>query len=132
MSFLDYDTTAVPELTVLEDGEHKLRILSCEVKNSKKGDPMVALRFDDPSEPNAKDFNHFIMLPASGDDEKKKNNKLRQLKEFCDCFSIERSARGIDLNESEVVGLEGWALVGTENTPEYGDQNKVRRFIVGN
>ena len=71
MSFiLDVDTANAPEFKSLPEGsEVELRIVSAEMKNSKAGDPMLALRLDIPQEPLSKDINHFIMLPTNSDDE---------------------------------------------------------------
>lgn len=134
MSFLDFNLNNVPELSALPDGqEYELRILECEVKNSAVksdgtgGNPMVITRFDVPSEPNSKGITHVMMLPTQADDEKKHNGRLRSLKMFCDAFGIEYGS-GISLGE-EVVGRTGWAILGIEDSPEYGEQNRVRRFI---
>lgn len=130
MSFLDFNLNDVPELSALPDGqEYELRILECEVKNSAAGNPMVICRFDVPSEPNSKGITHVMMLPTQADDEKKRNGRLRSLKMFCDAFGIDYGS-GISLGE-EVVGNTGWAILGIEDSPEYGEQNRVRRFVAG-
>ena len=130
MSFLDYNLNDVPELTALPDGqEYELRILECEVKTSAAGNPMVITRFDVPSEPNSKGITHVMMLPTQADDEKKRNGRLRALKMFCEAFDIPTDG-GIELGEN-VVGNTGWAILGIEDSPEYGEQNRVRRFVTG-
>jgi hypothetical protein len=130
MSFLDYDLQNVPELEVLPEGEYELRILACEVKTSQAGNPMVSLSLDCPAEPNSKGIHHTIMLPTDADDEKKRNGRLRSLKGFCEAFGI-NTVGGITLDDS-VVGNTGWAIIAIESSPEYGDQNRVRRFVTGN
>lgn len=129
MSFLDFDLGNVPELNALPDGEYELRILACEVKNSQAGNPMVSISFDVPAEVTSKGIHHTLMLPTQADDEKKRNGRLRGLKGFCDAFRIDYQ-NGITLDES-VVGLTGWAILGIESSEEYGDQNRVRRFVAG-
>lgn len=129
MSFLDFNLNDVPELIALPEGEYQLRILEIEVKTSQAGNPMVQMRLDVPEEPNSKGITHTIMLPTQADDEKKRNGRLRSLKAFCDAFGIDHS-NGITLDES-VVGSTGWAILGIEDSPEYGEQNRVRRFIAG-
>ena len=130
MSFLDFNLQDVPELNALPEGEYELRILACEVKTSAAGNPMVSISMDCPAEVTSKGIHHTLMLPTAADDEKKKNGRLRGLKGFCDAFGIDYS-NGITLDES-VVGLTGWAILGIESSEEYGDQNRVRRFVSGN
>jgi len=130
MSFiLDVDTANVPEFKSLPEGsEVELRIVSAEMKNSKAGDPMLALRLDIPQEPLSKDINHFIMLPTNGDDEKRSAQKLNRLKEFKACFGL--PANG-PVSKDDMEGAKGWAILGEEESQEYGKQNRVKRFIVG-
>jgi hypothetical protein len=127
MSFLDFDLNDVPALDVVPAGEeYKLRITSCEMKISSKGNPGIQVRLDIPSAPASKDISHWINLPDASTDEKKKIRQLNQVKEFCLCF-------GLDLSRPEfgdnLVGSTGWALLDVEEDDTYGEQNRVKRFI---
>jgi len=130
MSFiLDVETTNAPEFKSLPDGsEVELRILKAEAKNSKAGDPMLALRLDVPAEPYAKDINHFIMLPNSRDDEKSKAQKLNRLKDFKAAFGLPASG---PIAGEDMEGAKGWAILGEDESEEFGKQNRVKRFVVG-
>lgn len=130
MSFiLDVETENAPEFKSLPDGtECQVRIMSAEIKNSKKGDPMLALRFDVPDEPYAKDINHFIMLPTSNDDEKQKAQKQNRLKEFKAAFGLAPAGA---ISTDDMEGNKAWAILGEEESQEYGKQNKIKRFVVG-
>ncbi|MFA6973098.1 MAG: hypothetical protein WC208_17095 [Gallionella sp.] len=130
MSFiLDVDTQNAPEFKSLPSGtEAELRIVKAEIKNSKKGDPMLALRLDVPNEPYSKDINHFIMLPTAQDDDKVKAQKQNRLKEFKACFKL---APAGPISAEDMEGTKGWAILDEEESQEYGTQNRVKRFVVG-
>ncbi len=130
MSFiLDVDTSNAPEFKSLPAGtEAELRIVTAEVKNSQNGDPMLALRLDIPAEPYTKDINHFIMLPNDKDDEKTKAQKQNRLKDFKACFKLPASG---PISKEDMEGAKGWGILSEEESDEYGKQNKVKRFVVG-
>jgi hypothetical protein len=129
MSFiLDIGTEDVPEITSVPQGEYELKILSAETKDSKKGDPMIALYMEVLGEATADNLNHYIMLPTDGDDEKTRVRKLNRLKEFKSCFHLPSSG---PIASEDMVGATGWAILGEEESQEFGKQNRVKRFIVG-
>lgn len=126
---LDVNSNDVPEFITLPDGsEVELRIVSADMKNSKAGDPMLALRLDIPAEPLVKDINHFIMLPNNKDTEKQSAQKLNRVKEFKAAFGLP-AIGGIAKEDME--GAMGWGILAEEESEEYGKQNRVKRFIVG-
>jgi len=129
MSFiLDVETENAPEFKSLPDGtECEVRILKAEIKNSKAGDPMLALRLDIPEEPYAKDINHFIMLPSTHDDEKQKAQKQNRLKEFKAAFSLPPVGA---ISTDDMESSKAWAILGEEESQEFGKQNRIKRFIV--
>jgi len=125
---LDVETENAPEFKSLPDGtEAQLRIVKAEIKNSSKGDPGLVLRFDIPNEPYTKDIQQWIMLPTANDDEKQKAQKQNRLKEFKAVFGL--AAAG-PISTDDMEGSKGWAILGEEETQEYGKQNKIKRFVV--
>ena len=130
MSFiLDVKSDDAPEFHTLENGsEVELRIASAEMRNSKGGDPMLAIRFDIPADPLAKDINHFIMLPNSKDNEKQSAQKLNRVKEFKAAFGL--PAVG-PIAQEDMEGARGWGILAEEESTEYGKQNKVKKFVIG-
>ncbi len=132
MSFLNVNLNDVKDLVALPDGEYELRLYKAELKTVEKvdsvafGAEMINMAFDVPSETDAKDISHTLWLPKASDSEKDQQNALRRLKYFCDAFGIDYSS-GINLDE--IIGATGWALLKTESSDEYGDQNRIRRFI---
>ncbi len=130
MSFiLDVDTENAPEFKTLPDGtEVELRILKAEVKNSKAGDPMLALRLDIPEEPYTKDITHYIMLPTNSDDDKTKAQKQNRLKDFKAAFRLPPAG---PISTDDMEGSRGWGILGEEDNQEFGLQNKIKRFVIG-
>ena len=136
MSFLDLNLNDVPDLKALEDGEYELRLTDVELRtvnnsaSTYNGAQFLLLKFDVPSEPDSKGVTHTLFLPREVDDDKQKNARLRQLKAFCDAFDVDYT-KGIDIDEMKASGATGWALLKMEEDPEYGEQNRIRRFVVG-
>jgi len=129
MSFiLDVETENAPEFKSLPDGtEVQLRIIKAEVKNSKAGDPMLALRLDVPNEPFSKDINLNIMLPTNQDDDKTKAQKQNRLKEFKAAFGLPPVG---SITTDDMEGQKAWAILSEKESPEYGLQNSVRKFVI--
>lgn len=131
MSFiLNEDTENAPEFKSLPTGtEAELRIVSAEMKNAKSsGAPMLAIRFDIPSEPFSKDVFHNIMLPTSTDDEKKRAQKLNRLKDFKACFGMPASG---PIAQEDMEGARGWAILEEEAGQNGELQNRVKKFVIG-
>lgn len=129
MSFiLDIDTENVEGFHTVPGGEYELRILKLTQKNSQKGDPMIEVQLDIPEDPKSKDVYHYIMLPTNRDDEKRKTQKLVNLKEFKAAFGIPQSG---PVSAEELEGARGWAILAEDEDENYGKSNKIKRFVVG-
>jgi len=134
-SFLDLNLQDVPELTALPEGEYELRLNKLELRtvnnsaSTYNGAQFLLCSFEVPSEPTSKGISHTLFLPRDVDDEKTRNNRLRGIKTFCEAFGIDFS-HGLDLDEISSSAATGWALLKIEEDAEYGEQNRIRRFIV--
>ena len=127
MSFLGQDFDNVFEPKSMKEGEYQFRVLDAQVKTSQKtGGEYISAKLEIIGEPEAKDINHVMMLPTANDDLKQKNKRLTAIQYFLKACGLEPS--NVD-NIQEVVGCTGWALLTEEADPEYGSQNRVRRFI---
>lgn len=128
MTVVDINVDDVQELEVLNPGEYQVRIDNAEIRESDNPnfDKYLLLRLVPDEHPNAKSISHVIMLPCSQMDEREVMNRKRDIKNFVEAFNYNAS-NGI--NDEELVGLTGWALLGVENDDEYGEQNRVRRFV---
>lgn len=129
MSFLDINPTEAQELEAVEAGEYELTILSAELKDSAKqpGKQMIELAFKIEGGPvNAKTLREWLHIPTADDDEGKKNSKLLRIKNFCECFDYDPSN---GLETEDLIGLSGKCILGVESSDEYGDQNRIRRFL---
>jgi len=124
-TFLDIDTSDAVEPTVVGPGEYRLRIIDCTYARNKNGDPYLMPLFEIPDEPTSKPFSHYLGLPVDSMDDKTKNTVKWRLESFQRCFGF--SLKGINI--SQLVGLEGWALLGVKDDPEYGEQNVIKKYI---
>jgi hypothetical protein len=122
----------VPDLGTVPDGtEANLQIISLELKQQKpeKGTgKFIMVGFDIIGEPNTKRITHIMMLPAEGDDEKKRNYRLRSIRTFYEAFAIPTSGQ---VNLGDYVGNAGWAILAEEESEGFGMQNRIRKFIAG-
>jgi hypothetical protein len=120
------------EPTTLKSGsEHKLRIISVRGGTAGVGDcEYISPVFEVPAEPLAKEFSTFLWIPDKERlSEKQYARALSDFKKFVKAFNIDIS-KPLDY-EDDLPGHEGWAILGTKNSDEYGEQNTVRTFITG-
>ena len=136
MSILNLNVNDAKDLTLLEDGETELRILSAEVKAGREsGKQYVNIRFEAPDTPEAEDIFHIMMLPSADvsdfkdeNDMKKQNNKrLLAFRDFYNAFGIDGS-REVDI-QHDLKGAVGRGLIATKDDPEYGEKNVIKRFL---
>ena len=136
MSLTDYSSMEneienAPEPKVLPNGsEVKARIITVREGTSDKNNAhWYSVVFDVPSEPLAKEFNGFFWDLADRDklEEKAAMSAMRGFKTFAQAFGIDFS-KPFDWIE-DLVGLEGWIILGVKKTDEYGDQNVVKKYL---
>ena len=129
MSFLGQDFENVFEPTSMKEGEYQLKVLDAQVKTSKNtGGEYISAKLEILGEPEAKDINHVMMLPTANDDVKKKNSRLSAISNFLKACGFDPAAVS---NVQELVGSTCWAILTEEQDPEYGMQNRVRKFVAG-
>jgi hypothetical protein len=120
------DLENVPELSAVAEGEYEVRIMDAGDHVSKtSGQNMIRVVLEIVGEPEAETLYHYITLPQFDDDERKKNGKLRRIKEFLSAFNLDQQSE-----YPEWIGLTGWALIGSETDERTGaPRNNVKRFI---
>lgn len=127
---LEQEITDAPEPTILPAGaEIKARIISVRSGVSDTNDckwyqPVL----DVPDEPLAMEFNTFLWeLDREKLTDKQYARSLSDFQKFAKCFGIDYS-RPFSW-EDDLVGLQGWVIVGVRKSDEYGDQNIVKKYI---
>lgn len=132
MSIIDLTTEnlddAVEPTVVDGDNEYKLRIVDCKMDTNKNGMPYILPRFEISDEPLSKEFTRYLALPHKDMTDKKLNSTKLMLKRFFEAFGIDPNS---PIDVEDLVGLEGWAILGVENSEQYGDQNYIKRFVTG-
>lgn len=128
MSFLDLNLDDVVELAAVEpDREYKLRIIDVREGTDKNGNGYFMPRFEVVDEVGAKDFTYFLGLPNDSMDPKRVNNAKRKIKNFLDAFSLPYDSNPVN----DWPGAEGWAILGLEETDQWGAQNFIKKFVKG-
>jgi hypothetical protein len=129
MGFLGQNYDEVFEPKSVKEGEYQLRVLDAQTKVSKNtGGEYISAKLEIVGEPEAKDINHVIMLPTPNDDLKQKNKRLSAISNFLKACGLDPASTQ---NVNEVIGCTCWAILVEESDPEYGMQNRVRKFVVG-
>lgn len=138
MSLTDYsdlekEIKEAPEPKTLKAGEEvKARIISVRSGISDKNDAKwYQPVFDVPADPMVNEFNDFLWDLADRDklDEKQRMRNTNRFKHFAAAFELDYSKPFSW--EDDLVGLEGWVIVGTKNSDDYGLQNTVKKYSSG-
>jgi hypothetical protein len=131
-SSLENEIDNTPEPIILPRGtEVKARVIAVRTGVSdKNGCTWYSPVFDIPAELCAKEFSDFIwdLGEARGALEEKQivQNTLR-FKNFAHAFGLDYSKPFSW--EDDIVGLEGWVILGVKKSDEYGDQNTVSKYV---
>ena len=126
-SYLDLNLQDAQDLITVDADEYELKVEDAKI--GKKNEPYLLARCSIINVPNAKDITHVMMLPLPDkDDEREINRKKLRIRDFMAACGVDYSGK-IDL-----AGLKGatfWAILTKEEDPQYGEQNRIRRVIVG-
>ena len=118
------------EPTVAEAGEeYKLQIISVRGGNAGKTDcEYFSPVFEVVGAPMVREFSDFFWIPDKEKlSEKQYKRALYAIKVFAAAFEVDLS-RPIDY-EDDLPGCEGWAILGSKTTDDYGEQNTIRKYI---
>ncbi len=131
-SFLDLALDEVPELQAVPgDQEYKLRVTTVKHQESKgektAGQQLLLFYFDIVEHADTRPVSYPVMLPSETLTDGENNDRKRQLKRVLQALEWD-VAKGFA--PDELVGQECFAILGTETTAEYGEQNKIKTFVV--
>lgn len=138
MSLTDYsdlekEIESAPEPKTLPRGsEVKARIINMrEGISDKNGAQWYMPVFDVPDDPLVLEFSDFFWDLASKNmlDEKAYFRAMRKFKLFAEAFGIDYS-RPFSWTD-DLIGLEGWIILGVRKSDEYGEQNTVSKYVTG-
>ena len=131
-SDLEKEINEAPEpITLPKGSEVKARIISVRTGISdRNGATWYQPVFDVPKQPLVKEFNAFFwdLADRSKLEEKQAMNALRDFKNFAQAFGIDYSKPFSW--EDDLIGLEGWVILGSKNSDEYGTQNTVQKYLM--
>jgi hypothetical protein len=138
MSLIDYsdmqqEILDAQEPTILPKGtEVKVRIIQVRQGTSEKNGadyiiPIYEVQGDNME--MVKEVSDFMwILDRDNLPTKEYGRALDQFKKFVKCFGIDLS-RPFDPDE-DLVGLEGWVILGLRKSDEYGEQNTVSKYVL--
>ncbi len=126
-SFVDLNIADVPDLGVVEEDDWQVTCVGTEMKSGDKG-PYALLRLKIEGATDVKRVTHVMMFPGPDSDVDQTNNRLRSLRVACQAFGVPFTKKGFNLED--FVGQSAWARLTVENDPDYGESNRVRRFIL--
>jgi hypothetical protein len=130
-SDLEQEIKNAPEPKVLPAGsEVYARIISVRSGVSDKNDCAWYMPvFDVPDDPMVIEFNKFMWeLDKEKLDPKQFARALNDFQKFAECFGLDYS-RPFSW-EDDLVGLEGWVILGIQKDDEYGDKNTIKKFVL--
>ena len=129
-SDLEQEITDAPEPKVLIAGtEVRARIISVRSGVSDKNDcEWHSPVFDVPDDPLVIEFNSFMWeLDREKLTEKQFARSLNDFQKFATAFGLDYS-RPFSWDD-DLIGLEGWLIVGIKKDDEYGDKNTVKKYV---
>lgn len=118
----------VEPYTMPADSECELTITDVREGTNKSGMPYLMPRFEVDGEVAAKEFSYYLGIPDSDMTPKQYNAAAFKYKNFCEAIGVDPAA---EQDPEDWVGLNCVAILGVEESEEYGEQNFVRRFVVG-
>lgn len=132
MAILDIDVSSAQAPEPVEPGERELRVIDVRQGEDKNGNPYVMPRFEVVDDDLAPDFTDFLALPTKDmreQDPKRFKRAEFRLQQFALAFGLDPSNLGDP--EADWKGMTGWALLGIEQSDQFGDRNSVKKYTVG-
>lgn len=126
---LDLDVSGAQEPQPAAPGEHQIRIIAVRKDMNKNDEPYLMPTFEVVGDDLAPDFNRYFPIPTDAmkrENPKKHNRAAFALKTFFEAFGLNPSDPG---DEEDWKGLEAWAILDIEKDDEFGDRNRVKRFV---
>ena len=128
LSGIDLNDVYEPK-TVEAGTEARLRIVSFMKTKDKNGKDFIMPFFEIIDEPYTKEFGDYLPLP-SGDMSPKEVNKAKlRLIAFSQAFDV-NLAGTLDI-KNDVVGKEGWAILGVGKDQDGQPTNKINKYVTG-
>lgn len=122
--FMNVDYENPEELTIFDDGDKQtVMIKSVQVKEEGF---WIRVSLECPSDEMSKDISHFVYLPKPDDARKAKAFKLQRIKDFTTAFGLSKDEW---MDPDTWIGHPAEAILGTETTENYGNQNTIKQLF---
>lgn len=110
------------ESNVFDEGTYPFLVIDCEHRTSKKGNSMLAVNLEVKTDDGRKRVRDWVMLDGQ---------MAWQLKKFMEAIGMAEQYESGTLDESECVGRTGTAEFYIEEDEQYGDKNRVGKYLPG-
>jgi len=128
LSSVDLDD--VHEETIIPAGtEAKLRIVSFLKDKNKNNEDYIMPFYEVLDDPYCKEFGDYMALPNDSMSPKEQNRSKLRIKTFKDTFDISFSGT-LDI-KNDIIGKEGWAILGVGKDQDGNEINRIRRYVSG-
>ena len=132
-SIIDVSFDDLGESKTYEDGKECLLEIVYAAVNPTKDGSKVGLNvvFVDPDDDDVEEIRWWCELPTAArmeEDKRGGRRSLKQLKEFYTAFSVSTDG---PVETDSLKGSTGYVILGLEESVEYGEQNKVKKFVIG-
>lgn len=108
--------------------EYNLTIVDVKEGEDKNDLKYIMPRIEVIGQPYAKDFTYFLHIPDAKNMTEKQLNRVRwNMKTFLECFGVDTTAP-ISWKD-DLPGHEGWAILGTGESDQYGEQNFIKTLV---
>lgn len=108
------------ESNCFDEGTYQFLVIECEARTSKKGNAMLAVVLEVRTDIGKRKVRDWVMLDGQ---------MAWQLKKFCECIGLADKYASGKLDEDEMVGLFGVAEFYIEEDAQYGDKNRVGKYL---
>jgi len=137
LDFMEDGLENAVEPQTAENGEYTIELVDWKtndegkvVKKDTNGNPFIMPVFEVVDCEGAefiKGFNHFLRLPRKDMTKKELNGCKFELKSFFECLGVDYSQR---IDYEEIIGVRGDVILVTTPDEGYGEQNRIKSFIL--
>jgi len=134
MSLLNVNLNEAQDIELIPNGtETQVRVITLEVRTSKKDNEYLNIRLDTPEFENVDEIYDMVMLPGQGEDKKQTNRRLLQLRDLLAAFGVDIGDGNVDLqsliDNQSLVGSTAFAILKIDSS---GDRprNQIARYVV--
>jgi len=122
--FMNVNYEDVQDLNTFDEGAKETVMIKGFQVNEEKF--WIRVTLECPSDEMSKDISYFLSLPKPDDAPKTRNFKLHRVKDFNTAFGLSQEEW---LDPETWAGHQAEAILGTETTDQFGNQNTIKQLF---